>query len=118
MNHVSLYKNVEINGSDGFYTIDYDDVALEDHLDFFSRFPSLKELYLRENGLTDLSFAEQIPTLEVLDISNNYITRLSPLTGLPSLRKVICWDNPLESTEGLGDNVVVIHQSQTDETSY
>lgn len=118
MNHVTLYKNVEINGSDGFYTIDYDDVALEDHLDFFSRFPSLKELYLRENGLTDLSFAEQIPTLEVLDISNNYITRLSPLTGLPSLRKVICGDNPLESTEGLGDNVVVIHQSQTDENSY
>lgn len=118
MNHVTLYKNVEINGSDGFYTIDYDDVALEDHLDFFSRFPSLKELFLRENGLTDLSFAEQIPTLEVLDISNNYITRLSPLTGLPSLRKVICGDNPLESTEGLGDNVVIINQSQTDETSY
>lgn len=118
MNHVTLYKNVEIDGSDGFYTVDYDDVSLADHLDFFSRFPSLKELYLRENGLTDLSFAKQIPTLEILDISNNYITELSPLAGLPSLRKVICGDNPLESTEGLGDNVVIIHQAQTDETSY
>lgn len=115
MNHVTLYENVEINGSDGFYTIDYDDVALEDHLDFFSRFPALKKLYLRENGLTDLSFAKQIPTLEVLDISNNYITGLSPLAGHPTLRKVICGDNPLESTEGLGNSVAIDHQSRTDE---
>lgn len=118
MNHVTLYENVEIDGSNGIYAIDYDNVALADHLDFFSRFPSLKELYLSENGLTDLSFAEQLPTLEILDISNNYITGLSPLAGLPSLRKVICGDNPLESTEGLGDHVVVINQPLTDENSY
>ncbi len=118
MSHVTLYENVEIDSSDGFYAIGYDDVALGDHLDFFSRFPSLKELYLRENGLTDLSFAQNLPTLEILDISNNYITKLSPLTGLPSLRKVICGDNPLESTEGLGTNVIIDNQSRRNEDRF
>lgn len=118
MNRVTLYENVEIDGGNGIYAIDYDNVALGDHLDLFSRFPSLKELHLSGNGLTDLSFAEEIPTLEVLDISNNYITSLSPLAGLPSLRKVICGDNPLKNTEGLGNSVAIDNQSRADEYSY
>lgn len=108
MNNIYLFENIEIT-RDGIYTgINYDEVSLEDHAKFFCRFPSLRELYLRGNGLTDLSFAEDIPTLEVLDISDNYITGLSPLAGLPALKKVICGDNPLESTSGLNDSVVII----------
>lgn len=118
MNHMTLYKNAKIEGSGGFLSIYYDDVELEDHLDVFCQFPSLKELYLSENGLTDLSFAEKIPTLEVLDISNNYITKLSPLVGLPSLRKVICGDNPLESSEGLGDFVIIDRLSRENEDGF
>ena len=79
-----------------------------------SRFPSLKALYLSGNSLADLSFAQALPTLEVLDISNNYITSLSPLTGMPSLKKVICGNNPLESTEGLGESVLIVNQSETE----
>ena len=87
---------------------------MEEHTAFFRKFPSLRELYLRGNSLTDLSFAKDLPALEVLDISDNYITRLSPLAGLPSLKKVICTDNPLESKEGLGDSVLVIDRSFTE----
>lgn len=114
MNNVLLYKNIYIENEGGIESIYYDDVDLADHMDVFLKFPSLKELYLCGNGLTDLSFAEQIPTLEILDISNNYITSLSPLTGLPSLRKVICGDNPLKSAEGLGNSVEVIQRSSTE----
>lgn len=114
MNNVMLYTNVQVDGSGGFKAVGYDDVELGDHLDFLSRFPSLKELYLSGNSLADLSFAQALPTLEVLDISNNYITSLSPLTGMPSLKKVICGDNPLESTEGLGESVLIVNQSETE----
>lgn len=113
MNNVTLFANVETERDGILLTVDYDDVNLDEHLNFFSQFPALRELYLSGNGLTDISFAEGIPTLEVLDISNNYITKLSPLAGLPSLKKVICGDNPLESTEGLGDSVLVIQQVLT-----
>lgn len=110
MENLFLFKNIEIS-RDGIFTgIDYDEVSLEDHMAFFRKFPSLRELYLRGNELTDLSFVGELPTLEVLDISDNYITGLSPLAGLPSLKMVICGDNPLESARGLGDSVVVIDQ--------
>lgn len=114
MNNITLYNNVQVDRSGAFMAIDYDAVELEEHMDFLSRFPSLKELYLSGDRLSDLSFAQNMPTLEVLDISNNYITSLSPLAGLPSLKKVICRDNPLESTEGLGASVLVIRQSLTE----
>lgn len=114
MSNVTLYENVQIERDGGFMAVNCDDVELEAHTDFFCRFPELRELYLSENGLTDLSFVEKLPTLEILDISSNYITKLSPLAGLPSLRKVICGDNPLENTEGLGDSVLIVDQFETE----
>lgn len=91
----------------GYITAGWDDVELEENIDFLTRFTGLKELYLAGNGLTDISFAGQMPTLEVLDISENYITELRPLMGLPSLKKVICADNPLTDKNVLGDSVVI-----------
>lgn len=114
LDNIYLFENIEIYRDGPFTGIDYDEVALEEHTAFFRKFPSLRELYLRGNSLTDLSFAKDLPALEVLDISDNYITRLSPLAGLPSLKKVICTDNPLESKEGLGDSVLVIDRSFTE----
>ncbi len=93
-----------------------DDVALSDHMDFLKKFPELRELYLAENGLTDLSFAEGMSELEILDISGNYITQLRPLAGLPSLQKVICSDNPLKSEKVLKDSVLIITEAETDYT--
>lgn len=108
MNNVILFKDAYVKNDGGMMSVYYDDVDLADHMDFFLKFPFLKELYLCDNGLTDLSFAENILTLEVLDITSNYITSLTPLAGLPSLKKVLCGNNPLRSTEGLKDSVVVI----------
>ncbi len=93
-----------------------DDVALSDHMDFLKKFPELRELYLAENGLTDLSFAEGMSELEILDISGNYVTQLRPLAGLPSLQKVICPDNPLKSEKVLKDSVLIINDTETDYT--
>lgn len=90
----------------------YDEVALDEHMDFLKKFPGLKELYVSENNLTDLSFAEDLQALEVLDITDNYITELRPLAELPSLRKVICPGNPLKNENVLKDSVLIIEDME------
>lgn len=108
MDDMKLFENAwESSPMPGYITAGWDDVELEENIDFLTRFTGLKELYLAGNGLTDISFAGQMPTLEVLDISENYITELRPLMGLPSLKKVICADNPLTDKNVLGDSVVI-----------
>lgn len=108
MDEVCLYENVEAYYDRGVTTAYMDDVALDEHTDFLRKFPELRELYVAENGLTDISFAESLSALEVLDISDNYVTQLRPLTGLPSLQKVICPDNPLGNEKVLKDSVLII----------
>ncbi len=108
MDDMILFENAwESSPMPGYITAGWDDVELEENIDFLTRFTGLRELYLAGNGLTDISFAGQMPTLEVLDISENYITQLRPLMGLPSLKKVICADNPLTDKNVLGDSVVI-----------
>ncbi len=116
MDDMYLYENVDVEYYSGITMASMDDVALSDHMDFLKKFPELKELYLAENGLTDLSFAEGMSKLEVLDISGNYITQLRPLAGLPSLRKVICPDNPLKNEKVLKDSVLIITEAETEYT--
>ncbi len=116
MDHMDLYENVDVEYDSGIIMASMDDVALSDHMDFLKKFPELKELYLAENGLTDLSFAEGMSELEVLDISGNYITQLRPLAGLPSLQKVICPDNPLKNEKVLKDSVLIITEAETEYT--
>ncbi len=116
MDDVCLYENIDVEYVSGLTMASMDDVALSDHMDFLKKFPELRELYLAENGLTDLSFAEGMSELEILDISGNYITQLRPLAGLPSLQKVICSDNPLKSEKVLKDSVLIINDTETDYT--
>lgn len=108
MDDMYLYENVEAYYDMGITTAYMDDVALDEHTDFLRKFPELRELYVAENGLTDISFAEDLSALEVLDISDNYVTQLRPLAGLPSLQKVICPDNPLGDEKVLKDSVLII----------
>ena len=108
MDEIYLFQNAWFEYVDGMKTGGWDDVALEEHIDFLKKFPKLKELYLRENELTNLSFAEEMFSLEILDVSENYITQLSPLAKLPSLQKVICAGNPIADENVLEDSVVVI----------
>lgn len=108
MDEIHLIKKAWFEYVDGMTAGGWDDVALEEHIDFLKKFSELKELYLSENGLMDLNFAAEMTSLEVLDISENYITDLKPLAGLPSLQRVICAGTPIENENVLRDSVVVI----------
>ena len=111
MDDMYLYENVHMDYNSGIIFGNWDEVTLDEHMDFLKKFPELKELYVRGNGLTDLSFAEGLSALQVLDISENYITQLRPLAGLPSLQKVICADNPLINEKVLKDSVLIIRET-------
>jgi uncharacterized repeat protein (TIGR02543 family) len=67
--------------------LDYDEVALADHMDFVGKFPNLEELYLQGNKLTDVTCAESLPQLTKLDVTDNYITDLRPLQKLIKLQQ-------------------------------
>ena len=112
MEDMYLYENAWEETHYGMTSVYYDEVALDEHMDFLKKFPGLKELYVSENNLTDLSFAEDLQALEVLDITDNYITELRPLAELPSLRKVICPGNPLKNENVLKDSVLIIEDME------
>ncbi|KAK7373667.1 hypothetical protein VNO80_07083 [Phaseolus coccineus] len=67
--------------------------------------PSLKSLYLGDNGLNASSFrvletlSSKLPNLEVLDISDNYLTNhiLPSLEGFTSLKELYLLDTGLDS---------------------
>lgn len=115
MEDMYLYKNVREKTHPIMTTIYYNEVSLDEHMDFVKKFPGLKELYIGKNKLTDLSFTEDLHALEVLDITDNYITQLRPLAELPSLRKVICPGNPLKSEKVLKDSVLIIEEVEEEE---
>ena len=108
MDGVKLYKNVKISGGGGIYSVDYDKVVLDEHLDFFAKFPGLKKLSLADNTLTGIGFASSLPLLEELNISGNYVTDLKPLQNLTELKTVNCTDNPIANDRVLNEKVVII----------
>lgn len=110
MDGVLLYENVKVSGGGGMYSIDWDDVTLNDHTGFLTHFPSLKILSIAENELTDISFAESLPVLEQIDISDNFVTDLKPLAGLSELKSVTCTGNPISNYRVVGDKVTVISE--------
>lgn len=108
IDHIKLYKNVKVSGGGGIVYVDWDDVKLEENLDFLKKFQGLKELSIRENNLTDLSFAGDLPALQSIDFGDNYVTDLSPLTGLKNMQLVNCEQNPISNYRVLGEKVTVI----------
>lgn len=115
MEDMFLYENVREKTHGIMTTVYYNEVSLDEHMDFVKKFPGLKELYIGKNKLTDLSFIEDLHALEVLDITDNYITQLRPLAELPSLRKVICPGNPLKNEKVLKDSVLIIEEVEEEE---
>ena len=106
--HLKLYKNVSISGGGGIVYVDWDDVTFADHLDVLARLKNVKQLSIRENELTDLSFAQAMGVLEIIDFSDNYVTDVSPLAGLQNLKQVTGTDNPVSNYEVLGTSVTVV----------
>ncbi len=105
---IKLYKNVTVSGGGGITNVDWDDVALTEHLDFLGRLKGLKHLSICGNGLTDLGFAASLGALQTIDFSDNYVKELAPLSELKDLRQVTCTDNPVSNTGVLEDSVVVL----------
>lgn len=108
VDHMKLYKNVQVSGGGGIQYVNWDDVSFTKHVSFLGKFQGLKHLSIRENELTDLAFAAQLPALQTLDFSDNYVTDLSPLAGLKALTQIDCTKNPVSNYEVLGSSVVVI----------
>lgn len=111
MDGLLLYENAQIYGDNGFISIDWDDVILNEHTDFLTHFPSLRILSIAENELTDISFAEKLPALEQIDFSDNFVTDLKPLSGPGGLKLVVCTGNPISNYRVLGDKVTIINES-------
>lgn len=87
LNHVKLYKNIEM-WSDGMVrSINYDDVLLDEYTSFLGHYPSLEYLSLRGNQLTDLQFAAGLKNLRELDVTDNYVTDTHVLDQLEYLGK-------------------------------
>ena len=87
LNHVKLYKNIEM-WSDGMVrSINYDDVLLDEYTSFLGHYPWLEYLSLRGNQLTDLQFAAGLKNLRELDVTDNYVTDTHVLDQLEYLGK-------------------------------
>lgn len=99
--------------SDGFmYYIDYDEVELADHMDFFKHFSKLKDLTVVNQKLKDISTLSNLNELETIDLSGNSITDFNPILDLPKLKKVTIKDNPFNENPSLinfGEGVEVIY---------
>jgi len=118
MSRVSVWENIQVY-QDGIVTyLDYDEVALADHIDFVAKFPNLEELYLQGNKLTDVTFAESLLQLKKLDVTDNYITDLRPLKQLPKLETVWCGENSVSQGTDLGEEVNVVQDSEAEEGAW
>ncbi len=107
---VKLYKNVDVRGGNGIYTVNWDDVSLVDNLSFFEKLKGLRSLSIRENELVDVGFAASLEALEQIDLSDNYVTDLAPLSGLKMLKEVNCAENPISNYEVLKDSIEIIRE--------
>lgn len=108
MTGIKLYKNVQVSGGGGIQYVNWDDVVLDEHIDFLTHYPNLKTLVLSDNDLTKVDFASGLMELENLDISDNYVTDIKPLDTAVSLKQVNCTGNPISNPRVLNEKVNII----------
>lgn len=70
-------------------------MQLQAELEVLGAMTWLEQLYICDNGLTDISALAGLKNLIVLDISANRIEDLSPLEGLEKLRNLYISSNPV-----------------------
>lgn len=108
MKEISLKENFYVEASPGMMDIWYDDVSLDEHLDFLSNYPGLEKLYLDGNQITDIQFAASLSNLTHFSLKNNYVTELTPLNRLEFLQFLDIRTNPITSTIEAGDSIQIL----------
>lgn len=108
MREVNLQENFYVESSQGMTNVWYDDVSLDAHTDFLTKYPGLEELYLDGNQLTNINFASSLKNLTHLGLNNNYITELSPLNQAENLKYLDIRMNPISSTIETDENVQIL----------
>lgn len=81
-----------------------------------SKMKNLKELYLDNNEITDLSFAEQLTELEYLSATNNFISDISSLEKLKNLYVLMLSENLVSDISPIGSlsNMIVLNLSNNE----
>lgn len=76
--------------------------------------PRLRELYLYDNSLTDLSSLGNLPGLDTLLLSGNRLTNVTGLRHLTTLRRLSLVNNHLSDVRGLVDlvNLEYLHLTE------
>lgn len=108
LRNLSLHKDYYVESYGGMTSVWYDDVTFSEHMDMFSKFPNLEELYLDGNELTDISFVTGLGKLKRLGIRDNYVTDLSPLARAEYLEYLDIRDNPVGDAGDMGEDVEII----------
>lgn len=98
MKEINLKENFYVESYGGVSDIWYDDVSLNEHIDFLANYPNLESLYLDGNQLTDIQFTTSLKNLTHLSLNNNYVTDLSPLHQAEYLQYLDIRMNPITNT--------------------
>ena len=86
----------------------YDDVSLNENLDFLTQYPALEELRLDGNQITEIRFASSLSNLKRLSLNDNYITELTPLNQLEHLEFLDIRKNPITTTMEADDSIRIL----------
>ena len=108
MREIALKENFYVRTSAGMTDLWYDDVILDGHTDFLTRYPGLEKLCLDGNQLTNVAFASSLKNLTYLSIKNNYVTELSPLNQAENLEFLDIRENPVNSTIETDEKTVIL----------
>ncbi len=108
MKEVNLKENFYVETYNGMTDIWYDDVSLNEHVDFLTKYPNLERLCLDGNQLTGIEFAAGLPKLTYLSLNNNYVTELSALHQVEDLRYLDVRMNPITSTIENDESIVIL----------
>ena len=108
MKEISLKENFYVECYNGMMDIWYDDVSLNENLDFLTQYPALEELRLDGNQITEIRFASSLSNLKRLSLNDNYITELTPLNQLEHLEFLDIRKTPITTTMEADDSIRIL----------
>lgn len=108
MKEISLKENFYVECYNGMMDIWYDDVSLNENLDFLTKYPALEVLRLDKNQITEIQFASSLSNLKRLSLNDNYITELTPLNQLEHLEFLDIRKNPITTTMEADDSIQIL----------